>query len=129
MTAALLVEHAREMVGLGGDWDFYKLECLGNPGQTIGYQITGAIAPLVTRGKRKGRRNWEAKDKATIRSVCIAKTDHEQWLDQWEHRTGKCANCDGSGQTLASCSVIDGTTYRPCSKCGGTGLAARKEPA
>jgi predicted RNA methylase len=42
---------------------------------------------------------------------------------KWEHKTGLCCRCGGSGQTVQSISVQNGTTYRQCIGCEGAGTA------
>jgi hypothetical protein len=127
MSLNLIEQQARELAGMGDNWRAYHFEAIGNPGAFVCDKITGAVVPLITRGNRKGRPNWKAKDKATIRVVYITKEQHEAWLVKWEQTTGKCSACEGSGQRVVSASVVDGTKYKPCGACKGTGLANRKE--
>ena len=57
-----------------------------------------------------------------IRTAYIMVDEHKDWRRRWEIKTGKCSECTGEGETIASCGV-DGTTYRTCFKCKGTGAA------
>ena len=41
----------------------------------------------------------------------------------WVSKTGKCPECAGEGKTVAQVSAANGTTYRQCFKCKGTGKA------
>lgn len=73
-------------------------------------------------GKYKGMPNWRKLDKATEKTTYFSPDEHDEWLKQWEAKTGKCAECAGKGEVLARRSVADGTTYKPCPKCGGSGF-------
>jgi hypothetical protein len=121
VSMTLLEEHAREKAGASEEWKVYLWECLpaGDPTQV--YRLTGAIAPLSQHGPQKGNRAWWKMDKATVQTVYISATDHERWQRNWERKTGKCAECQGSGRTWATLRVDKPTECRPCSRCAGSG--------
>lgn len=124
----LLEECAREKVGMGADWKIFRMECLPHhPQPTELVSAVGAVVPLATRGKRKGRPDWNKMDKSTVRTAYITLKEHAEWIGQWEKRTGKCSQCEGSGQEFAGCSVERGTWTRPCAKCGATGKSNIKD--
>lgn len=124
----LLTEQARELLGMPPEWNSYHLEVIGHTPDANSsaklFRITGAIAPLKTRGKYKGLPNWEKRDVATDKTVYIAPQEHEAWIQEWKKKTGKCAECTGSGKQFYRWSITEGTTYRPCKACGETGRAA-----
>lgn len=120
----LLETHAREKGKLPPDWEFYKWRSMPESRQYLEpclyHEITGAVAPIKTKGKNKGRRDWDKMDKATKRVIVITPEEHETWLQEWERKTGKCNRCVGEGQTVKSFGV-GGTTYRECATCKGSG--------
>lgn len=122
----LLENHAREKVGMPQDWQVWSYEVLDHESDDSTMKITGAIAPIVTRGKRKGLKNWRKKDKATIRNAYIRESEHDEWLSVWESKTGNCHKCQGTGEMWAGWSAKDGTRYRTCTRCSGSGSAPNK---
>ena len=124
----LLTIHAREALGLSDDWHLFAWACLprARDGQkdwkATHFQVTGCIAPVITRGKNKGERNWSKMDKTTIREFVVSIADHEAWKLEWERKNGKCHRCQGSGKTLARVTATE-KTYRECTRCKGTGGA------
>ena len=117
----LMETHAREKANMQPEWRAYKWKCYPqDASETIYYEITGITAPLKTKGVNKGRPNWDKGDKTTLRIVNILVDEHDNWVNEWEKRTGKCSECTGSGKTIKS-SGIEGTTYRTCKRCNGTG--------
>jgi hypothetical protein len=120
MTALnLLEEQAREIAGMPSEWRVYLWESITASGGD-GYMLTGAIAPNLKSGKYKGLPNWKKRDGSTERKVFISRADQLRWTLEWEHKTGKCARCVGTGKTVA-CVSQEGTTYRDCATCHGTG--------
>jgi len=126
----MLSEHAREMLGMPPEWSAYYFKAIGHSSvesNTKLIQVKGAVAPLITRGKHKGAPNWRKSDKTTEREVFFTPGEHDEWCRQWEVRTGKCSKCMGSGKVFARWSITEGTSYKPCSTCNGTGKAPNTE--
>lgn len=118
----LLEQCAREKAGMGPNWKPWAFECLPHhPQETELVQVTGAVVPMKTRGKHKGRPNWDKKDPTTIRTVYITLKDHAEWVKKWERDTGLCARCEGTREEFAGWSKEAGLKKRPCSKCSATG--------
>lgn len=115
---------AREKSGQGPNWRVYRWEYLR---EFHGCRLTGAVAPLLTRGPNAGQPNWRKLDKATERTIGITDAERDAHEIRWERETWQCADCVGVGTQPHSCSKQpDGTyvkTRRDCAKCGGTGKA------
>lgn len=120
MRTELLEEHARVIGGLPDVWKAYRFD-----GRWHGYyELKGAIVPLLTRGKNKGRPNWRKVGKDwPATTIKIGHALHEDWLKSWEQRIGKCCKCIGEGKTLKYANVSGERTYRDCKACEGTGKA------
>ena len=106
------------------EWGAYELEAIGSTADNNKaklFRVTGAVAPLKTRGKYKGLPNWEKRDMTTVKTAYFTPEEHDRWVLEWEKKTGKCSDCTGSGKQFAEWSVTEGMRYKPCNKCGGTG--------
>jgi hypothetical protein len=93
--------------------------------RNLGFELSGAV-PIgaYSRGPRKGRPKWPPRKQ--LQTVVITHNEMRQEKIRWEHETGLCSACGGSGQTVASISIHSPTTYRECSACGGTGAAMHR---
>lgn len=121
----LLTEHAKDLLGMPADWDAYEFEAIGRTADQPAklYRVTGAVAPIKSRGKYKGQPNWDRLDKSTLKTAYFTPAEHDDWASQWSKRTGKCLECMGRGERFAGWSKKAGTHYKPCDKCGATGIA------
>ena len=129
----MLTEHVLERAaaaGLPAEWQPFLWQVLKSPGATEpdAYLVEGGIAPVRTRGKRKGQRDWRRLDPLSRYKFYINPAEHQQWLARYEASTGRCFNCAGEGTEFASWSVTEGTKNRPCSRCNGTGAAPGAQP-
>jgi hypothetical protein len=129
--ASLYAEHAREILGVGPEWQVSSWKCLdglkntpGAPGNRI--RITGSIAPALP----DGRVAWEYEEKGTRKSVTFTNAEHDAWILEWETKTENCSQCSTlhPGQEWMGWDHITGTKYRPCPRCNGTGKLIQ-EPA
>lgn len=126
----LLEEHARELSGHGPNWSFYALEAIRGPDrELIATKITGAVAPAITRGPRKGQPNWRKLDRSTREVLYVTPAAHSAWCLLWEARTGKCRECAGDGEVCTGWSVAEGRRTKICPRCGGSGLAEKPTKA
>lgn len=116
----LLDECARERVGMGSEWSPFRYEALD--GNDYPILITGAIAPVKTRGKNAGRRDWKKLDKSTERRIVITRTELRAWEEAWSVRTGLCSKCSGLGDVHAGWSRDTGNRYATCPVCKGSGV-------
>lgn len=132
----LMTEHARELLGMPPEWQGHTFEAMGH---TMNYEtntlsnarlfrVRGAVAPLLTKGRCKGGRNWKKRDKETDKTTYFTPEEHEQWLKQWEDKTGLCSKCQGSGEVFFSWSREEGTKLKQCERCGGTGKRQGDKP-
>ena len=116
---------ARQVHGLPDDWQPRIYECLD---RDLGFVLTGSV-PIGTysRGPRKGRPKWPPLRQ--LPRVVITTEEVRQARIHWEHATGMCSHCGGSGQQVKSVG-IGGTTYRVCRICQGSGTAVqlKEEP-
>ena len=109
---------ARRVHNLPDDWHPRIYGCLD---RDLGFYLVGAV-PIGTysRGPRKGRPKLPPLRE--LQRVVITPKEVQETREQWERETGMCHRCGGSGEVVAIVSR-DGTTYRPCSLCNGTGKA------
>jgi hypothetical protein len=129
----LLTNHAQEIVKKkyqepSCDWDVYCFECLPPDGSpTLMYKLKGVVAPLITKGKNKGHRNWGKMVKETHHTIYIPIDKHEKWCLEWEKETGQCGLCVGEKEILSGWSAKDGTRKKQCPKCNGTGFSTKNK--
>ena len=112
--------HGQRITGIDG-WRWYSLRA--HHGSPSGFVMKGGVAPLKTRGKNKGRPNWDKIDKATERELFVSNESHAAFCAAWSVETGLCVECTGGGKTLHSWHYVEGTKYNDCRVCGGTGEA------
>lgn len=126
MAGDLLEQHAREKAGMGPEWAIYKWEAIP---EAKGSMLTGAVAPPLKAGKRKGKPNWRKLDKSTEKRVFITKDEHAVWEAKWQASTGKCLECEGKGRVWTGWSAAEGSRFKPCDVCDATGVAKVTEGA
>jgi hypothetical protein len=107
-------------------FEFYSWEAVDGSGSTHIVILKGMVAPLLTKGKNKGRPNWRKGDKSTERTFAVSSDQIKQFDDDYEAETGKCSKCEG-GQEWAGWSIDSGHRYRTCSKCKGSGKALTQD--
>jgi hypothetical protein len=123
--ANLFLEHARDILGMGLDWQIASWKDLDwrkpNSDLTARLRVTGVCAPVLP----DGRVAWEYQDKATRKSITFTRAEHATWVRAWEIKTGKCSNCapDKPGQQWMGWHKDTGDYFLPCTRCHGTGQA------
>lgn len=121
MKLKIIEARLRQENDLQPDFQFYRWEMLPEYGEPFYCELEGAIVPLVTRGTRKGKPNY--KQKTGVRKFAVTVETAAEWERQWSESTGKCIRCLGEKQIVWSVSVAEGTKYKPCPECHGTGKA------
>lgn len=113
------------------DWKWCTIESKESPYGRFA-QVTGA-APvgIYSRGPRKGQPKWPAAKDCQV--FQFTPDQLEQVKLTWEAETGHCFQCGGSGQERFGWSKAEGSRYRKCGRCSGTGEALQQvvitEPA
>lgn len=118
----LLELHAREKLGKPNDWILYNYDA--GPSEKVPegmYRLEGQCVPLNSKGKPI----WRKGDTSTIAVAWIGIKEHEEWCAQWSAQSGLCSKCAGRGEVAWKWSVANGTQYRACPHCAGTGKAPR----
>lgn len=69
----------------------------------------------------RGGKHW----KRPFTKAFITQEEMEQTKVIYEQETGKCYDCEGSGQEFYGWNRGTGNKYRPCRTCGATGMATR----
>lgn len=110
-----LDELARRKVAGPEGWEVCGWERVGGGNDLI---VEGGVPRLLKAGPKKGKKTW--RDVPT-QKVVVTGAELEAEHARYEEQTGKCGDCYGHGEVFASWSVAEGTKYRPCKRCGGTG--------
>ena len=119
MSAATFREAiAIEKSGIEG-WVPFRYELIGKS-DTI---MTGGVPRVLTRGPNKGERRWDG----PVSRVVVTQAEIDTAMAAYEQTTHQCAECEGTARVVVGWSAVDGTKYRECPKCCGTGKAAKKE--
>lgn len=109
---------ARRVHDLPDDWQPRIYGCLD---RGLGFYLRGAVPVGIFRsGRRKGQPKFPPMSQ--LQQVVITADEVRQTRIEWENETGLCCYCGGSGKTVKSCG-INGTTYRQCLHCDGSGKA------
>jgi hypothetical protein len=109
---------AIEKSGVDG-WVPFRYELIGKS-DTI---ITGGVPRVLTRGPNKGERRWDGE----ISRVVVTQSEIDAAMAAYENTTHQCAECEGTARVVVGWSAADGTKYRECKRCDGTGAAPAKE--
>jgi hypothetical protein len=102
-------------------WWMFKWEKVGDDILLV----TGAVCPPKKTGKYKGRPNYKGRDRSTEARIGLTYAEIDATRLAWEAETGKCSECQGSGQEWAGWSKDEGNRFRPCRRCGATGTAPK----
>jgi hypothetical protein len=117
----LVSEHARERLGMPEGWECYHFAWLPPNGKGTHMHLKGAVAPVITKGPNKGRKNWKKRDPATEREDLISREEQGAYDRRWSEATGNCLECVGKGERFVSWSQAEGRKTKPCPDCNGTG--------
>lgn len=123
----LLNTQAKEKANMGDKWEPYQWQVLPRGGPYELAEVIGAIAPLYSKGKRKGEHNFDKMDRSTKKTIYITTAENAAFVEKWQRETGLCANCEGKGKTLKSWHNVNGVEYQDCKDCAGTGNFTEKK--
>jgi hypothetical protein len=96
-------------------WKAFAWEKAGTDSVVTGSVPTGTY--------KSGPRKGDLKFTGPKSKIVVTKVEIEATAAAYESSTGKCWNCQGTGQTWAGWSKDNGTRYKTCSRCKGTGIA------
>lgn len=109
---SLAAQHRHE---LPSEWRWRSSDALDG-----GFLLAGA-SPIGTfqRGPRKDQPKFPPRSQ--YRRVIITDQDVADARARWEQETGRCSHCGGTSQEAIGWSAAEGTRYRTCRACSGTG--------
>lgn len=123
MSVKFIQEIAIKKAGVPGDWRPFEIE-MGRdiPGSNVPpgmYRCVGAICTIGA----DGLPDWPKTKKAMkfLATVWISEEELSSYVSAWEEETGQCSKCLGSGQQWNGWSMLAGTKFKTCTKCGGSG--------
>jgi len=87
--------------------------------------ITGGVSRPLLSGPRKGKPTWPKPHE----QVVVTDTEIKIYERRYEQKTGKCAQCDGTGQIWIGWSAGGGHRYRSCSRANCDGGTLKVLPA
>lgn len=64
------------------------------------------------------RRKWTG----PVKKACVTRNEVAEEERRYETETGKCSLCGGTKRMWAGWSTESGNKYRPCTRCGETGV-------
>jgi hypothetical protein len=111
-------DFASKKIAIDG-WNSYAIEVMDG-----GYLVTGCVPDGVySRGRRKGEPRYSKHMDGTNRKVVVSFSELVGAAMEREASTGNCWNCGGKGKVVVSWDHLSGVGYKPCKRCGGSGLA------
>jgi len=106
------------------DWQWYSLSAHNVPDGFI--KVMGSVPiGVYSRGPNKGRPKWARSSEAD--TVWMKQSDIDETKLIYSESTGKCAECQSTGQVVSRFSAQDDTQYRICKACDGTGMFKRSD--
>lgn len=118
---------AQKLHGMPADWLPVRYKIKESPYGEF-YEITGAV-PLryLSKGKNKGKPVWPPGKNCQV--FTFTPEQIKKVTAEWEAENNYCSHCGGDGQEFAGWSKADGTIYRICRRCNGTGKPAQQNRA
>lgn len=89
------------------------------------FVVRVGVPRALKSGPRKGQLTFRD---SKITEVLVSEAELQAEHARYEAATGNCGDCFGNGEVFASWHHIDGTKYRKCSRCHGTGKAPEATP-
>ncbi len=120
MRMGIIERHLRIANDLPDAFRFFRWECFPKAAERVIYfELEGGVCVPLKSGKRKGSPNYRTSTDRKCFCVTVEESDRLQL--QYEQETGSCHECMGEGKTVSRVSVVDGTEYRECCRCKGSG--------
>jgi len=117
---------ARSKLGQPPEWrafHFMRLdECKT---ETPDFLVKGGVPRLKRSGPKKGEQTWDGVD---VTQCAVTTAEIEAAKIQYQQTTGNCWCCQGLGQVFQSWHHIEGTKYKTCPRCRGTGKSIKEQP-
>lgn len=118
-----IMDVAAKKIGIP-DWQGYQWEAVSDRQGDYDSIVTGCVPDGVySKGPRKGSPRFSFPKHGTKRTAIVTTAELVPIAAEYESQ-GRCWDCKGSGKTIASVHITEGTTYRDCSRCKGTGKPA-----
>lgn len=94
-------------------------------GTRWGTMLKGGVPTITKTGKNKGKKRWAG----PLLTALVSDDEFTAELERYETETGRCHECMGEAQVVASWHHIDGTRWAACGRCAGSGKAPERETA
>lgn len=107
---------AESKVGIEG-WQGVSWERVGEDSVVAGCVPDG----VYSRGPRKGKPRYSKPVAGTSRKVVVVESEIMEHASRYESEENNCWDCKGSGEVFHSWDHKEGTTYRKCKRCDGSG--------
>lgn len=114
---------ARQKIGeKASAWEIFKWERIGDGNDFL---ISLGETRTKTTGVNKGQVTWRGPDGRMLPNgkAVVTEAETQSAEAKYESDTGNCSVCGNTGQSFASWSLAEGTKYRTCRRCNGTGKA------
>ena len=98
-------------------WKWCKVDSHNKPDDFIEMQGAVTVGEYKS-GPRKGRPKWPKE----LQTIWMRRSEIDRVAIEWEIEEGKCQKCYGAGQESVGWSKAEGTRYRKCQRCNGSGL-------
>lgn len=107
---------AAKKAGIPG-WQGYRWSAVEG-----GDIVRGCVpSGVYSRGPRKGLPKFGPSVPGTERQVVVVRAELDAVAAAYERDDCRCWHCKGDGRVIARVRIEEGTTYRECKRCGGTG--------
>ena len=117
-----LTAEKRYNVPSGWKWCFLNVHNI--PKEYV--EVKGAVPIGVYKsGPAKGRPKFPRT--ADLLTIWMKQTDIDAVAIEWESENDACHKCEGKGESQFSWSRTDGSQYRKCTHCNGTGKPVAKK--
>lgn len=106
---------ARRKVSGPDGWEVCGWERIGGGNDLV---VEGGVPRLLKSGPKKGKKTWRD---VPVQKAVVTSDELKAEHARYEAETGNCGDCYGKGEVFASWDHVEGTKYRKCERCGGTG--------